>query len=64
MNYTVVGVFVTESEMKEDIREALEVFKKWNPDWKPSHFMADSREAEIRALEEVFTGMFLNSLIS
>ncbi|XP_042288518.1 uncharacterized protein si:dkey-31c13.1 isoform X2 [Thunnus maccoyii] len=54
VNYIVVGVFVTQSEKKEDIREALEVFKKWNADWKPSHFMVDFCEAEIGALEEVF----------
>ncbi|XP_056157131.1 uncharacterized protein LOC130131474 isoform X2 [Lampris incognitus] len=54
VNYIVVGVFVTQSEMKEDIREALEVFKKWNADWNPSHFMVDFCEADIGALKEVF----------
>ncbi|XP_062287897.1 uncharacterized protein si:dkey-31c13.1 isoform X1 [Scomber scombrus] len=54
VNYIVVGVFVTQSQKKEDIREALEVFKKWNADWNPSHFMSDFCEAEIGALEEVF----------
>ncbi|XP_029934407.1 uncharacterized protein LOC115378326 isoform X2 [Myripristis murdjan] len=55
VNYIVAGVFVTQSEVKEDIREALEVFKKWNAGWNPSHFMVDFCEAEIGALEEVFT---------
>ena len=64
VNYIVVGVFVTQSEKKEDIREALEVFKKWNTDWKPSNFMVDFCEPEIGALEEVFTGKYLNCLIS
>ncbi|XP_074504852.1 uncharacterized protein LOC141775412 [Sebastes fasciatus] len=54
VNYIVVGVFVTQSEKKEDIREALEVFKKWNADWKPSHFMVNFCNTEIGALEEVF----------
>eukprot|EP00058_Branchiostoma_floridae_P027329 XP_002612820.1 hypothetical protein BRAFLDRAFT_82181 [Branchiostoma floridae] len=37
-----------------DIREALQVFKDWNPEWNPSHFMVDFCEAEIGALEEEF----------
>lgn len=64
VNYIVAGVFVTQSEVKEDIREALEVFKKWNADWNPSHFMVDFCEAEIAALEEVFTGKYFKPLIS
>ncbi|KAJ4945825.1 hypothetical protein JOQ06_023503, partial [Pogonophryne albipinna] len=53
VNYVIV-VFVTQSERTSDIKEALQVFKDWNPDWKPSHFMVDFCEAEICALEEVF----------
>lgn len=64
VNYIVVGVFVIQSQKKEDIREALEVFKKWNADWNPSHFMSDFCEAEIGALEEVFKGKYLNHLIT
>ncbi|KAL0169735.1 hypothetical protein M9458_034331, partial [Cirrhinus mrigala] len=52
--YAPVGVFVTQTETKEDIAEALKVFQKWNSDWNPSHFMVDFCEAEISALEEVF----------
>ncbi|XP_066303195.1 uncharacterized protein [Branchiostoma lanceolatum] len=52
--YTVVGVFVPHSEKTEDIREALQVFKEWNPEWHPSHFMVDFCEAEIGALEAEF----------
>ncbi len=58
MSYAVVGVFVTQTETKEDIAEALKVFQKWNSDWNPSHFIVDYCEAEISALEEVFKGMF------
>lgn len=64
VNYIVIGVFVTQSQKKEDIREALEVFKKWNADWNPSHFISDFCEAEIWALEEVFKGKYSNHLIS
>ncbi|XP_035685999.1 uncharacterized protein LOC118422494 [Branchiostoma floridae] len=52
--YSVVGVFVPQTEKSEDIREALQVFREWNPDWQPSHFMVDFCEAEIGALEEEF----------
>ncbi|CAH1247472.1 CARF [Branchiostoma lanceolatum] len=47
-------VFVPHSERTEDIREALQVFKAWNPEWHPSHFMVDFCEAEIGALEAEF----------
>ncbi|XP_033969877.1 uncharacterized protein LOC117480070 isoform X1 [Trematomus bernacchii] len=54
--YAVVGLFVTQSETTADVKEALQVFKEWNPDWSPSHFMVDFSEVEIGALEEEFQG--------
>jgi len=51
-----VGLFVTQSETTADVKEALQVFKEWNPDWSPSHFMVDFSEVEIGALEEEFQG--------
>ncbi|CAM4649087.1 unnamed protein product [Leuciscus chuanchicus] len=56
VSYAAVGVFVTQTETKEVIEEALKVFQKWNSDWNPSHFMVGFCEAEIGALEEVFKG--------
>ncbi|KAI8516096.1 hypothetical protein Bbelb_069090 [Branchiostoma belcheri] len=50
----IVGVFISHSEKTEDIAEALQVFKEWNADWHPSHFMVDFCEAEIGALEAEF----------
>ncbi|KAJ4940925.1 hypothetical protein JOQ06_027215 [Pogonophryne albipinna] len=50
-----------QSESTSDIKEALQVFKDWNPDWKPSHFMVDFCEAEICALEEVFNDSKTNT---
>ncbi|KAL3060845.1 hypothetical protein OYC64_015230 [Pagothenia borchgrevinki] len=44
------------SETTADVKEALQVFKEWNPDWSPSHFMVDFSEVEIGALEEEFQG--------
>ncbi|KAI8480138.1 hypothetical protein Bbelb_421220 [Branchiostoma belcheri] len=42
------------SEKTEDITEAHQVFKEWNADWHPSHFVVDFCEAEIGALEAEF----------
>eukprot|EP00794_Sanderia_malayensis_P010260 gene10260-11312_t len=41
VDYQVVGTFVCESETTESIQEALEIIKKWNPEFKPKHFMTD-----------------------
>ncbi|KAJ4943607.1 hypothetical protein JOQ06_006106 [Pogonophryne albipinna] len=35
-----------------------QMFKEWNPDWSPSHFMVDFSEVEIGALEEEFQEEF------
>jgi len=56
VDYIVAAVFVAQSENSGVISEALELIKSWNTDWNPSWFMVDFCEAEIRALESVFTG--------
>ena len=52
---------VSQSETAENIQEALEILKKWNPTWNPSYFMTDYSEAELVALEKAFptTTVFL-----
>lgn len=59
--YTVVAEFVTQDETAEKIQEALEVIKKWNPQWNPKYFMTDYSEAELLAIEKCFanTKVFL-----
>ncbi|CAH1268941.1 KLHL41 [Branchiostoma lanceolatum] len=52
--YAVVGTFVILKEATVDVQEALQVFKEWNPNWTPSHFMVDKSDVEINALEEEF----------
>ncbi|KAJ4931277.1 hypothetical protein JOQ06_025574 [Pogonophryne albipinna] len=47
-----------QNETTADVKEALQVFKEWNPDWSPSHFMVDFSEVEIGALEEEFQEEF------
>ncbi|XP_074641158.1 uncharacterized protein LOC141898911 [Tubulanus polymorphus] len=55
VNYSVVGVFLTENESADSIQEALRVFQKWNPDWKPAQFATDYSLAEINAIESTFS---------
>ena len=54
VGYSVVAEFVVHSESAENIQEALQILKKWNPDWTPRFFMTDYSEAELNALELVF----------
>ncbi|KAL9978130.1 hypothetical protein ACROYT_G015617 [Oculina patagonica] len=54
VRYQVVGSFVIQYENILSIEEALQVFKNWNPTWKPGFFMVDFAEEEIQALERVF----------
>eukprot|EP00118_Oscarella_pearsei_P023912 m.292999 g.292999 ORF g.292999 m.292999 type:complete len:313 (+) comp40735_c0_seq11:897-1835(+) len=54
VNYMVVADFVVQSEAAENIQEALEVLKAWNPSWMPPTFMSDYSDAQITALKSVF----------
>ena len=54
VGYSVAGEFIVQSENTENIKEAIEVLKKWNPNWKPKYFMTDYSEAELTAIETVF----------
>ena len=51
VGYSTVAQFITQNETAQDIQEALEVLKTWNPSWKPKFFMLDYSEAEIAAIE-------------
>ncbi|KAI8494007.1 hypothetical protein Bbelb_283540 [Branchiostoma belcheri] len=55
----VVGCFIVQKEETEDIQESLDVFKVWNHDWMPSHFMVDKSNMEINALKTEFPAMEL-----
>ena len=41
VGYFVVGVFILQQETTECIKEALEIFKQWNPNWQPTNLMTD-----------------------
>ena len=51
VNYVVVASSILENETETDINEALQIVKKWNPEWNPKYFMTDKCDAEIRAIE-------------
>jgi len=54
VNYTVVPEFIVQSESAEQIAEALNIVKDWNPEWCPPFFMIDYFEAEQTAINQVF----------
>lgn len=56
VGYSVTGTFVIQTESTSLIEEALNVFKKWLPDWQPEFWMTDFSEMEIGAIENTFQG--------
>ena len=54
VGYSVVAEFIVQSESADNIEEALQKLKSWNPDWNPRFFMSDYSEAELAAVQHVF----------
>ena len=54
VGYQTVAEFVIQTESKEQILEAIDILKKWNPSWNPPLLMCDYSEAEISAFESAF----------
>ena len=52
--YMVAAEFLVHSETNQQIEEALNLLKQWNPQWSPTYFMCDYSEAEILAIETAF----------
>ncbi|XP_063963483.1 uncharacterized protein LOC129272614 isoform X1 [Lytechinus pictus] len=50
--YVAVGAFIVETEEPDVVREALDIFAKWNPSWMPSHFAVDV--TDVQAVEACF----------
>ena len=46
--------FIVQSESADNIEEALNKLKSWNPDWNTRVFMSDYSEADLAALQAVF----------
>ena len=41
VGYSVVAVFIVQSDSAENIQEALNILKQWNLKWCPGYFMTD-----------------------
>lgn len=63
IEYKVVSAFVTQSETTEAIKEALTVIIKWNPNWRPKHFMVDYAVEEILSVEQLFPGIEKSTIL-
>lgn len=57
MGHTIAASFITATESQSAIREAFELIKNWNVNWKPIFFMPDYANREIDAIECHFEGM-------
>jgi hypothetical protein len=57
IGYQPVCMFMTRHEKKDNIVEALQIFRGWNPDVVPMYGLVDYAWEEILALEEVWEGM-------
>ena len=51
------GIVSASKQTQADIEKAIQVLQKWNPQWKPSYFMTDKCEAEIKVIEKAFIGL-------
>ena len=54
VDYQIVGTFVCEGESTENITEALNIIKDWNPGWKPLYFMTDYSDEKITSIRPYF----------
>ena len=57
VNYQVVATFVILNESRQQISEALEMIKAWNPNIWPSYGMTDYVNAEIGAMQDTWEGI-------
>ena len=55
--YTVAAEFIIQTETNEQIEEALNILKSWNPNWSPQYFMSDYSEAETLGIESAFPAL-------
>ena len=60
--YIVAAEFIIQTETNEQIEEALNILKSWNPDWSPRYFMSDYSEAEILGIESAFPATFIYAI--
>ena len=56
INYKVVAVFVTESELEDCIKQTLTKVNSWNQDFSPRYGMTRYCVEEISAMKDIFPG--------
>ena len=56
INYKVVAVFVTESELEDCIKQTLTKINSWNQDLSPRYGMTRYWVEEISAMKDIFPG--------
>ena len=54
VGYSAIAQFIVQQEGANEIQEALEILKQWNPSWQPKFFMSDYSEAELGAISNSF----------
>ena len=54
VDYQIVGTIVCEEESTENITEALNIIKDWNPGLKLLYFMTDYSDEEITSIKTLF----------
>ena len=59
VDYVVCAEFVLHKEDTDNITEALQILKQWNPTWYPKNAMTDFSEMEINAINTVFEDTFV-----
>lgn len=64
VGHSVVASFMIANENRNNIKEALETIRMWNPDWHPHFFMCDFDNREIWALENTFKGNYVCMVMS
>jgi len=54
VSYSVVAVFIIQSETTECVYEALLILKSWNHEWEPQFYLTDYSDVEIAAINKLF----------
>ena len=54
--YVTVATFYLQRETMPALKAALEVIKRWNPQWQPRTFLVDCDDREEAAVKELFPG--------
>ncbi|XP_030846975.1 uncharacterized protein LOC100890866 [Strongylocentrotus purpuratus] len=56
-SHQIVGSAILQEKSSRLMQEALEIFKSWNPTWKPVSFTAEFEEEDIEGVKKAFHGV-------